>query len=112
MEEYDDSVTQVKAQLISKVREYRLNITAFNVFASESQLPEEDTDERKHALAALKRTWDELEPAAKLDFVSRVEAESSVIEFLQRPPEVSSQKSDYKPVNFYAKFIKDRITEE
>jgi hypothetical protein len=51
-------------------------------------------------LSKTKIKWDSLAAHERADFIARVAAEKSVKEFLK-----SESTSDYRPINFYAKFL-------
>ena len=51
-------------------------------------------------LSKTKIKWDSLGQQERAEFIARVAAEKSVKEFLR-----TELKSDYQPINFYAKFL-------
>ena len=51
-------------------------------------------------LSKTKIKWDSLAPQERANFIARVAAEKSIKEFLK-----SDTKSDYQPINYYAKFL-------
>ena len=62
----------------------------------------------KRAMESTKAQWDALTSQERRDFTMRVEADQSVINYLKTD---APQGLDYLPVNYYAHFLKDQLTQ-
>jgi len=65
-------------------------------------------ESRSKHLAALKIKWDGLPETERQDLAARLEGERSVIDFLKS----AGGQQDYKPINYYACFLKDQIMKD
>ena len=62
----------------------------------------------KRLIESTKAQWDALTSQERRDFTMRVEADQSVINYLKTE---APQGLDYVPVNYYAHFLKDQLTQ-
>ena len=88
------------------MRERELKIRAFKAFVQEQEPSAVVESQKRKTLANCKLKWDGLSSVEQTDFLTRVEAEESIIEYLK----AKDKAPDYLPVNYYARFLKDRLT--